>query len=83
MPLALRFSDPIGPGTPAWSNFDKAVAAWRLYQSRPRGDRRAERRRYYNLRNETRRSLQKAGRTDAIPAWMASLVTLRDDPDFV
>ena len=26
---ALKFTDPIGPGTPAWEQFDLAVATWR------------------------------------------------------
>jgi hypothetical protein len=70
----LQFNDPIGPGTPAWDAFDRAVEA---YKRVPRGEHNksnADYRRYANQRDYMIMLLRKHNLDESgIATWLNSL----------
>lgn len=71
--------DPLGPGTPAWEQFDKACAAWQKYAALPRGhhDRRRANKAYFNHRAMLHFHVTKHGGTWA--DWETALKAQRND----
>lgn len=68
--------DPIGPGTPAWNNFDNAVEAWQSIGAADwsRGSNRGKDpryKRYHNCRQEMIRHVRK--HNGDVEAWCKQL----------
>lgn len=79
--IRSKVTDPIGPGTPAWDQFDKAVHAWRTTPNT--GDHDGKHRglikRYYNHRQQMLNHVAKHDPTK-VNAWAEALDKAKDDP---
>jgi len=62
MPRHIKFNDPLGPGMPAWKNFDRALAAWIA----------GDNRRYSNARDQMLRAVRSHHHGNPT-AWAESL----------
>jgi hypothetical protein len=77
----MNFHDPIGPGTPAWNAFDRAIEKWHDYRVAPSGaPKRRAYKAYHNARQYMRFCLVRANRANEFPQWATDLIARRDEP---
>lgn len=86
---AYAFTDPVGPGTPAWGQYDKAVLALRRAGPKPQwgrgqawGKQKAVKA-FWNHRQEMIAQLRKHGAGDQVAAWDAQMDRDVTDPEFL
>jgi hypothetical protein len=72
--------DPIGPGTPAWYAFDRAMDLWKAYRAAPSGSpKRKAYKDYHNARHYMKQCLARAGHSNDFDSWAKSLREQRDE----
>ena len=80
--MKRKFTDPIGPGTPAWNYFDKALEAWQDWrEARVHWkDKVPKYKRYVNCRQHMIGSLKKAKASSSeIELWCKQLAKRRKE----